>query len=78
MQPSKAKDLMKLANLYSYAVACGGDMREEFADSLLDDITTDGRRIFSPKTKEFGIKILKLMQIHGPELSPTHINELNG
>ncbi len=77
-QPSKEKDLVKLANFYSYAVACGGDMREELAESLLDDITTDGKRIFSPKVKEFGTKILKLMQIHGPELTYLHLHKLNG
>jgi len=75
--PSNKNEFVKLANLYSYAVACGGDMASELAESLLDDISTDGKRIFSPKVKEFGDKILKLMQIHGPELSPFVIYDLN-
>ena len=74
--PSKAKNLMKLAHLFSYAVALGGDMNQESADELLDDLTTDGKRISSLKIKEFGNKLLKLIQIHGPELSASLLSEL--
>lgn len=76
--PSKKEELLNLANFYSYAVACGGDMPQELADSLLDDLSTDGERLLSPKIKKLGTKILKLMQTHGHELLPLLINELNG
>lgn len=77
-QPSKKKETIKLGNFFTYAVASGGDMNPKLAQSLLDDISTDSKKIYSPKIQEFGTKLLKLMQIYGPDIPPASLSSLNG
>lgn len=77
-QPSQQKDIMKLGNFFSYAVGCGGDMNPKLAETLLDDLSTDGEKLYSPKIQDFGAKILKLMQINGPDIPAATLNHLNG
>lgn len=43
--PSKKKQIRKLAALYGYAVSAGGDMSQALADTLLDDLFTEGRQL---------------------------------
>lgn len=76
--PSKKKHLRKLAAFFSYAVATGGDMTPALAESLLDDLSTDGHELHSAKIKDFGSKLLTLLQLHGPDIPVPAINHLNG
>lgn len=76
--PSKKRQLNKLAGFFSYAVATGGDMNSELAVSLLDDLSTDGRKLHSTKIKDFGSKLLTLLQLHGPDIPVPALNHLNG
>lgn len=77
-QPSQQKEIMKLENFFSYAVGCGGDMNPELAQSLLDDLSTDGKKLYSPKIQDFGTKIFKLMQVHGSDIPIVTLKHLNG
>lgn len=47
--PSKKRQLNKLAAFFSYAVATSGDMTPALAQSLLDDLSTDGHKLHSSK-----------------------------
>lgn len=75
---SKKKYLRKLAAFFSYAVATGGDMTAALAESLLDDLSTDGHKLHSAKIQDFGSKLLTLLQIHGPDIPIPAITHLNG
>jgi hypothetical protein len=77
-QPLKKKETIKLGNILTYAVASGGAMNPKLAQSLLDDLFTDGKKIYSPKIQEFVTKLLKLMQIYGPDIPPAPLSSLNG
>lgn len=75
--PSKKKHLRKLSMFYSYAVATGGDMHPELAQTLLDDLSTDSHKLHSSKIQDFGSKLLTLLQLHGPDIPVPAINYLN-
>lgn len=75
---TKKKDIKKLGDFYTYAVASGGDMNPGLAQSLLDDLSTDGEKIYSTKIQKFGADILKLLQIYGGEIPGAVLNRLNG
>ena len=76
--PYKKRQLNKLAAFFSYAVATCGDMTPALAESLLDDLSTDGHKLHSAKIDEFGAKLLTLLQLHGPDIPVPAINHLNG
>ena len=76
--PSKKRQLNKLATFFSYAVATGGDMNPMLAQTLLDDLSTDGKHLHSTKIKDFGSKLLTLLQLHGPDIPVPTLNRLNG
>lgn len=46
-QPFQQREIMKLENFFSCAVGCGGDMNPELAQSLLDDLSAEGKNIFA-------------------------------
>ncbi len=76
--PSKKGLIRKLAALYGHAVSAGGDMSPVFAETLLDDLSTDGKQIYSDKIKKFGDDLLHLIRIHGMDIPPSALNRLNG
>lgn len=77
-QPSQQRDIMKPGHFFSYAVGCGGDVNPKLAQSLLDDLSTDGQKLYSPKIQDFGAKIFKLIQIYGIDIPVATLNHLNG
>lgn len=76
--PSKKRQLNKLAAFFSYAVATGGDMTPALAESLLDDLSTDGHKLHSAKIDDFEAKLLTLLQLHGPDIPVPALTHLNG
>lgn len=69
--PSKAKIILSIQNLYGVSVSIGGDMSDELAEELLDDISTDGNQLYGSKilflTRQYGFDIqsFKLQSIIG-------------
>lgn len=76
--PSKKKQVRKLATLYVQAASAGGDMNQVLADTLLDDLTTDGKQLRSIKIRKFGDDLLHLIRLHGLNIPPSDLNRLNG
>lgn len=76
--PAKTRQLNKLATFFSYAVATGGDMNPALAQTLLDDLSTDGHKLHSAKIQDFGAKLLTLLQLNGPDIPIPALNHLNG
>lgn len=76
--PSKKKILRKLAALYGSAVASGGDMAPTLAETLLDDLSTDGDHLYSDKIERFGEELLNLVNLHGMDIPPYDMNCLIG
>ncbi len=64
--------------LYGNAVSAGGDMSPGLAETLLDDLSTDGKQIYSDKIKKFGDDLLSLIRLHGMDIPPSSLNRLNG
>ncbi len=76
--PSKKKQVRKLAALYGHAVSAGGDMSQSLAETLLDDLSTDGKQLHSDKIQKFGDDLLHLIRVHGMDIPPSALNRLNG
>lgn len=76
--PSKKRQIRKLGMLYGNAVSAGGDMNPAIAETLLDDLTTDGKQLHSDKIKKFGDELLTLIRIHGMDIPLSAMNRLNG
>lgn len=76
--PSKKRQIRKLGMLYGNAVSAGGDMSPGLAETLLDDLSTDGKQIYSDKIKKFGDDLLSLIRLHGMDIPPSSLNRLNG
>ncbi|MEZ3551780.1 MAG: hypothetical protein K1W02_13870 [Muribaculaceae bacterium] len=76
--PSKKRQIRKLGMLYGNAVSVGGDMSPGLAETLLDDLSTDGKQIYSDKIKKFGDDLLSLIRLHGMDIPPSSLNRLNG
>lgn len=76
--PSKNRLIRKLSSLYGHAVSCGGDMAPALADSLIDNLSTDGKQLHSEKIQKFGDDLLTLIRIHGMDVPPTALSRLNG
>lgn len=75
---SKKRQIRKLGMLYGNAVSAGGDMNPANAESLLDDLTTDGKQLHSDKIKKFGDELLTLIRIHGMDIPPSSLSRING
>ncbi len=56
--PALKKTVMALMNTFAFWTGIGGDINDELAEELLDDIATDGERIDSEKIAQ----IVKVMQ----------------
>lgn len=53
-------------------------MNPDLAQLLLEDLSTDGKEIYSTKIQEFGSDLLKLLQIYGLDIPIARLNHLNG
>jgi hypothetical protein len=70
--PASKKAVRMMAYLLANASGAGGDMNNDLADELLDDLTTDGKKIYSDKIKAFGIHLLVLTKNHGIDIPLWH------
>lgn len=70
--PSSKKAIRTFAHLLANATGAGGDMKPALADELLDDLSTDGREIYSDKIEKFGNNLLFLTQRYGIDI-PSHL-----
>ena len=68
--PGLRKVIRNLQYTFSYWTAVAGDMSEERADELLDDISTDGKRIDSEKIGLLIKRIQPIVISKGFELTP--------
>lgn len=74
--PSKQRQIKKLAIFYSNAAAIAGDMDETKANALLDDLSTDGNKIYSDKISAFGKDLLFLTNQYGMDIPPAKLVQL--
>ena len=59
-----------LLSTFCYWTAVAGDMGQKKADELLDDISTDGKRIDSEKIAQLVKRIQPIVTGKGMELTP--------
>ena len=76
--PSKKKKLRRLATFFAHATSAGGDMTEKMAEELLDDLTTDGKQIYSDKITSLGTRLLALSNRYGIDIPFSHLHPLLG
>lgn len=76
--PSKKRQIRKLGMLYANAVSDGGDISPALAQTLLDDLSTDGKQLHSSKIQQFGNSLLTLIRIHGMDIPSSALSRLNG
>ena len=53
-------------------------MDNSLANELLDDLTTDGREIYSDKIKAFALKLQLLVKRYGMDIPVRELEHLNG
>jgi hypothetical protein len=75
--PSKHKTVMEIGAFYAHATSCGGDLTPALAEELLNDLSTDGEKIYSDKIANFGSKLLALTHKYGIDIPLSMINDLN-
>ncbi len=68
--PGLKKVIRDLQNTFCYWTSVAGDMSAEKADELLDDISTDGKRIDSEKIAQLVKRIQPIVVSRGLELDP--------
>lgn len=68
--PGLKKVIRDLQNTFCYWTSVAGDMSTEKADELLDDISTDGKRIDSEKIAQLVKRIQPIVVSRGLELDP--------
>lgn len=61
-----------------HACSCGGDIDNSLADELLDDLSTDGREIYSDKIKAFAHKLQLFLKRYGMDIPVRELEHLNG
>ena len=69
--PGLRKVIRNLQYTFCYWTSVAGDMSQEKADELLDDISTDGKRIDSEKIAQLVKRIQPVVISKGMELSPS-------
>ena len=69
--PELRKVICNLQYTFCYWTSVAGDMSQEKADELLDDISTDGKRIDSEKIAQLVKRIQPIVISKGMELSPS-------
>jgi hypothetical protein len=74
--PSKQKNIYEVMKFFVNASGIGGDMDSTIADELLDDLTTDGTKIYSDKIAAYGTKLLGLTRQYGLDIPPSHLADL--
>jgi hypothetical protein len=76
--PSKRKIIMEVMAFFASATGISGDMKSAIADELLDDIATDGSKIYSDKIAVYGTRLLGLSRQYGIDISQSHLATLLG
>lgn len=76
--PSKAKTIRAIQNVYGVSVSIAGDMSDEKADDLLDDLSTDGNQLYSDKITALSSNLLFLIRQYGIDIPPTRLLPLLG
>lgn len=76
--PSRKKVIRTLTHLLCNACGAAGDMCQALADELLDDLSTDGKHLYSDKIKAYGANLLFLTSRYGIDIPPSSYNQLNG
>lgn len=76
--PTSKKAIRTMAYMLANASGAGGDMNERLAEELIDDIETDGDRIYSEKIKKYGENLLLLTRKYGINIPISEFNRLNG
>lgn len=76
--PSEKRAIRTMVSLLVNSCGVGGDMKEPQAQEFLDDISTDGDKIYSDKIKDFGEKLHFLTQRYGVDIPYSQINSLHG
>lgn len=66
--PASKKAVRMMAYLLANVSGAGSDMNGTLADELLDDLSTDGKEIFSDKIKAFGMRLLILTKNHSIDI----------
>ncbi|MBQ8672866.1 MAG: hypothetical protein IJ511_02245 [Bacteroides sp.] len=68
--PGLKKTILHLQYTFCYWIAVAGDMNEKRADELLDDISTDGKRIDSDIISQLAKRIQPIVISKGEKLDP--------
>ena len=61
-----------------HSCSCGGDIDNSLADELLNDLSTDGREIYSEKIRAFALKLQLLVKRYGMDIPVRGLERLNG
>ncbi len=75
-QPALKKVLRQLQYTFGFWPAIGGDIKDELAEELLDDITTDGKRIESEKIERIVKRVQPEVISKGLDLNPIEALDL--
>lgn len=76
--PSEQKTIRTVAELLVHSCGVGGDISDKLAEKFLDDLSTDGKDIYSDKIKAYGVQLLFLTQRFGIDIPYHLILSLNG
>lgn len=68
--PKSWKQIRQLISFLGNSVGLAGDMDEDLAEELLDDLSTDGEKIYSDKIRRYGDRLLFLTRRHGMDFNP--------
>ena len=75
---SNKKAIRNMVFMLGHACSCGGDMNDSLADELLDDLSTDGREIYSDMIKAFALKLQLLVKRSSMGIPVHELEHLNG
>lgn len=75
---SNKKAIRMMAYLLANAGGARGDMNQSLADELLDDLSTDGKEIYSDEIKKFGARLLVLTKNQGIDIPISQWHSLIG
>jgi hypothetical protein len=76
--PAKGKVIIPILEFYAAATASAGDMTPALAEELLDDLSTDGDKIYSDKIASFGNRMMLLVKKYGIDIPLDKMCEVNG
>lgn len=75
---SKSRQIKKLVIFFGNAMAIAGDMSEEKANNLLEDLSTDGKSLYSDKIATIANKLLFLTNQYGMDIPDSNFQSLIG